>query len=65
MYDSAEFPDLVTKYEKLNWRIVSKPGGATMKPDHFYQLYGCVLFYSGLCRVILYVALTHHKASSL
>lgn len=43
MYDSAEFPDLVTKYEKLNWRIVSKPGGATMKPDHFYQLYGCVL----------------------
>ncbi|CAL5220970.1 g3077 [Coccomyxa viridis] len=40
VYDSAEFADLVTKYEKLNWRIVSKPGGATMKPDHFYQLYG-------------------------
>ena len=45
VYDAAEFPDLVTKYEKLNWRIVSKPGGATMKPDHFYQLYGCALHY--------------------
>ena len=40
IYDAAEFPDLVTKYEKLKWRIISKPGGATVKPDHFYQLYG-------------------------
>lgn len=29
------------KYEKLNWRIISKPGGATVKPDEFYTLYGC------------------------
>ena len=27
------------KYEKLNWRIISKPGGATVKPDDFYLLY--------------------------
>jgi hypothetical protein len=27
-------------YEKLNWRMVSKPGGATVKPDDFYRLYG-------------------------
>ncbi len=40
VYDAAEYSDLVAKYEKLNWRIISKPGGATMKPDHFYQLYG-------------------------
>ena len=40
VYDAAEYPDLVAKYEKLNWRIISKPGGATVKPDHFYQLYG-------------------------
>ena len=30
------------KYEKLNWRIISKPGGATVKPDDFYVLYGSV-----------------------
>ncbi len=28
------------QYEKLNWRMVSKPGGATVKPDDFYRLYG-------------------------
>ena len=39
-YDVAEFPDLVAKYDKLNWRIISKPGGATVKPDDFYSLYG-------------------------
>lgn len=27
------------KYEKLNWRIISKPGGATVKPDEFYTLH--------------------------
>jgi len=41
--DAAEYPDLVAKYAKLNWRIISKPGGATVKPDHFYQLYGYAL----------------------
>lgn len=40
MYDAAEFDALSEKYEKLNWRIVSKPGGATVKPDEFYPLYG-------------------------
>lgn len=27
-------------YNKLNWRMVSKPGGATVKPDDYYRLYG-------------------------
>lgn len=40
VYDAAEYLDLVAKYEKLNWRIISKPGGATVKPDDFYILYG-------------------------
>ena len=40
-YDKAEFEALTAKYEKLNWRMISKPGGATVKPDDFYQLYGC------------------------
>ena len=39
-YDVTEFPLLIEKYEKLNWKIISKPGGATVKPDDFYTLYG-------------------------
>lgn len=39
-YDAAEGEALAFKYEKLNWRIISKPGGATVKPDEFYTLYG-------------------------
>jgi len=39
-YDIGEFEKLAEKYEKLNWRIISKPGGATVKPDDFYMLYG-------------------------
>ena len=39
-YDAAEGPALAQRYEKLNWRIISKPGGATVKPDDFYTLYG-------------------------
>jgi hypothetical protein len=41
-YDVSEFEKLAEKYETLSWRIVSKPGGATVKPDAFYMLYGCV-----------------------
>jgi hypothetical protein len=40
-YDAGEYDKLVAKYEKLNWRMISKPGGATVKPDDFYSLYGC------------------------
>ena len=40
-YDAAEFDKLGAKYEALNWRMISKPGGATVKPDDFYSLYGC------------------------
>ena len=39
-YDGAEGDALASKYGKLNWRIISKPGGATVKPDEFYTLYG-------------------------
>ncbi|KAL3141955.1 hypothetical protein ABBQ32_004601 [Trebouxia sp. C0010 RCD-2024] len=39
-YDAKEGEALGGKYEKLNWRIISKPGGATVKPDEFYILYG-------------------------
>jgi hypothetical protein len=39
-YDASEFESLAGKYEKLNWRIIAKPGGATVKPDDFYSLYG-------------------------
>ena len=39
-YDVAEFEALLAKCEKLNWKIISKPGGATVKPDEFYTLYG-------------------------
>ena len=39
-YNASEFEVLTGKYEKLNWKIISKPGGATVKPDEFYTLYG-------------------------
>ncbi|CAD7697168.1 unnamed protein product [Ostreobium quekettii] len=39
-YSPSEFDELSEKYEKLNWRMISKPGGATVKPAPFYQLYG-------------------------
>jgi len=38
-YDVNEFEGLSEKYEGLNWRIISKPGGATVKPPEFYALY--------------------------
>ena len=39
-YSAAEFDALAEKYASLNWRLVSKPDGATVKPDDFYVLYG-------------------------
>jgi hypothetical protein len=36
-YDAAQFEELAARYEKLNWRMVSKPGGATVRPDDFYR----------------------------
>ncbi|GIL53405.1 hypothetical protein Vafri_9027 [Volvox africanus] len=38
-YSVEDFSRLTAHYEKLNWRMVSKPGGATVKPDDFYRLY--------------------------
>ncbi|GIL84874.1 hypothetical protein Vretimale_9697 [Volvox reticuliferus] len=38
-YSTEDFTRLTAHYEKLNWRMVSKPGGATVKPDDFYRLY--------------------------
>lgn len=36
-YDADEFASLVKSYEGLKWRMISKPGGATVKPDDFYR----------------------------
>ena len=36
-YDAADFESLKAKYEQLKWRMISKPGGATVKPDDFYK----------------------------
>uniref|UniRef100_A0A383VFQ0 ACB domain-containing protein n=1 Tax=Tetradesmus obliquus TaxID=3088 RepID=A0A383VFQ0_TETOB len=38
-YDAVEFDTLADVYEGLKWRMISKPGGATVKPDDFYRLY--------------------------
>ncbi|KAJ9505086.1 hypothetical protein QJQ45_030476 [Haematococcus lacustris] len=46
-YNPAEFDVLtsvdqgqqVPRYEKLSWRMLSRPGGAIAKPDDFYRLY--------------------------
>lgn len=36
-YDAAEFEGMAKQYESLKWRMISKPGGATVKPDDFYR----------------------------
>lgn len=41
VYDAAEFESLVKDYEALKWRMISKPGGATVKPDDFYRYCAC------------------------
>jgi hypothetical protein len=40
--DVAKYDELSTTYEALKWRIISRPGGATMKPLNFYKLQGAV-----------------------
>ncbi|GMH43067.1 hypothetical protein BSKO_10989 [Bryopsis sp. KO-2023] len=42
-YDPSQFDILAGKYEKLSWRMISKPGGAIVKPEDFYRLYGLVM----------------------
>jgi acyl-CoA-binding protein len=39
-YDvSADFPALSSTFESLAWRAIAKPGGATVKPDPYYELF--------------------------
>lgn len=40
--DVAKFDELSESFPKLKWRIISRPGGATMKPLDFYRLMACV-----------------------
>ncbi len=40
--DVAEYEKLVAGWESLKWRIIPRPGGATMKPDDYYSIYGAV-----------------------
>ena len=37
-YDAAEFPALAPTLEALAWRAIAKPGGATVRPDPYYEL---------------------------
>jgi hypothetical protein len=39
-YDAVEFDTLADVFEGLKWRMISKPGGATVKPDDFYRCGG-------------------------
>lgn len=38
--DVSKYDELSTTYENLKWRIISRPGGATMKPLNFYRMGG-------------------------
>ncbi len=38
--DVSQFASLAAAFESLKWRIIPRPGGATMKPDDYYALYG-------------------------
>merc|ERR1712078_94841 len=40
-YDVSKYwPQLKDTWEGLRWRLKAMPGGATKKPDAFYELYG-------------------------
>ena len=36
----AEFESVLPTWKELKWRIIPKPGGATMKPDIWYHMNG-------------------------
>jgi acyl-CoA-binding protein len=38
--DVSQFASLAASFESLKWRIIPRPGGATMKPDDYYVIYG-------------------------
>lgn len=38
--DVSRYDELVGSYPDLKWRMISRPGGATMKPIDFYRLGG-------------------------
>lgn len=38
--DVSKYPELSNSYKTLKWRVISRPGGATMKPTDFYRLEG-------------------------
>mmetsp|Transcript_2319 Transcript_2319/g.4712 ORF Transcript_2319/g.4712 Transcript_2319/m.4712 type:complete len:154 (-) Transcript_2319:1567-2028(-) len=41
-----KYDELVASYPSLKWRVISRPGGATMKPTDFYRLNGpCSLLF--------------------
>ena len=43
---------IVRRYEKLNWRMVARAGGATVKPDDFYRLYALHMQVRGAFKVM-------------
>lgn len=36
------YDELVAEYPSKKWRMISRPGGATMKPTDFYRLEACI-----------------------
>ena len=38
--DISKYEDLSSSYKTLKRRVISRPGGATMKPTDFYRLNG-------------------------
>jgi hypothetical protein len=38
--DVSKYPELSNSYKNLKWRVISRPGGATMKPTDFYRMEG-------------------------
>mmetsp|Transcript_5420 Transcript_5420/g.7327 ORF Transcript_5420/g.7327 Transcript_5420/m.7327 type:complete len:210 (-) Transcript_5420:155-784(-) len=37
----SQYEELLGKFKDLKWRIISRPGGATMKPTDWYRLEAC------------------------